>query len=212
MTHRPRLLDAYCGAGGAAMGYHLAGFDVVGVDIHPQPRYPFEFHQGDALSFIAQHGHRFDAIHASPPCPAYSKLTYSAGTRDQHPDLVPATRAALQATGKPYAIENVPGAPLLNYVVLCGTMFGLQVLRHRLFECYPAIHFAPASCCHQKPVVKNGRRPDLSVQFHSIYGHFSGVPEARIAMGIEWMTQRELAQAIPPEYTKWIGQQLMVTL
>jgi DNA (cytosine-5)-methyltransferase 1 len=109
------------------MGYSLAGFNVVGVDIKPQPRYPFEFHQADAIEYVQAHGREFDAIHASPPCQAYSMTQRIAGKT--HPDLVGATRAALQATGKPYVIENVPGAPLVDPVLLVGSMFGLRTMR-----------------------------------------------------------------------------------
>jgi len=212
MTNRPRLLDTFSGAGGAAMGYHRAGFDVVGVDNRPQKRYPFEFHQADALEFIAQHGHEFDVIAASPPCQAYS-VTRSLHS-NEHPDLVAATRDALRATGKPYVIENVPGAPLTNYVILCGTMFGLQVIRHRWFECEPPILFAPASCNH------TGRTGQSKGQYHTLdksdlitcVGHNFQARSGRIAMGIDWMTRDELAQAIPPAYTEWLGRRILAAL
>src|SRR5574337_20985 len=127
---KPRLLDLFCCAGGCAMGYHRAGFDVVGVDINPQQRYPFEFHQADAMTFDLS---GFDAIHASPPCQAYTVL---GGREDlsHYPDLVDAVRERLQASGKPWIIENVPGAPLRDPITLCGAMFGLRRYRHRLFE------------------------------------------------------------------------------
>jgi DNA (cytosine-5)-methyltransferase 1 len=148
---RPRLLDLFCCAGGASMGYHLAGFEVAGVDIKPQKRYPFTFIQGDALAYVAAHGHEYDAIHASPPCQAYSVLKHlSNGT---HPDLVDATRDALQDTGKPYVIENVVGAPLRWPLLLCGSMFGLQtpcgaqLRRHRLFESNILL-MSPSHCQH----------------------------------------------------------------
>jgi DNA (cytosine-5)-methyltransferase 1 len=134
-----RLLDLFCGAGGAAMGYHRAGFDeIVGVDIEPQPRYPFAFFQGDALEYCAAHGSEFDAIHASPPCQAYTRmargLLESQGRGREYPDLIHATRSALHLAGVVSVIENVPGAPLLGPVMLCGSSFGLLVQRHRLFE------------------------------------------------------------------------------
>lgn len=135
----PVLLDLYCCQGGAGMGYHRAGFRVVGVDTKPQPRYPFEFVQADALAFLEKHGPYFDAVHASPPCQAFTTLRHLPTSRS-HPNLIPATRELLDSLGKPYVIENVPGAPLLNPVVLCGTMFdlrtrcGAQLRRHRLFE------------------------------------------------------------------------------
>lgn len=131
------------------MGYHRAGFDVVGVDIAPQPRYPFEFHQGDALEYVAAHGHEFDAIHASPPCQGYSATRFIRG--NAHSDLVGPTREALQASGKPYVIENVAGAPLLNPVTLVGSMFGLRTMRPRLFECsfdVPFVLAPPAAARH----------------------------------------------------------------
>jgi len=114
------------------MGYARAGFEVVGVDINPQPRYPFEFHQADALDYLREHGHRFDAVHASPPCQAYSETRKIQS--NEHPELIPPTRAALQRVGLPWVIENVPGSPLIDPVELCGAMFGLRVYRHRLFE------------------------------------------------------------------------------
>jgi DNA (cytosine-5)-methyltransferase 1 len=143
-----RLLDLFCGAGGAGMGYHRAGFEVVGVDIKPQPRYPFEFHRADALEYLNQHWREFDIIHASPPCQFYSRATKMNGTKHNHPDLLQPTIDALDATGKPYIVENVPGAPMKNYLMLCGTMFGLRVFRHRLFVTSPQIMFSPFSCNH----------------------------------------------------------------
>ena len=143
---RPRLLDLFCGAGGASTGYSRAGFDVVGVDIKQQKNYPFRFHQCDAFEFMLAHGKEFDVIHASPPCQAYSKISkVNGGT---YPDLVAKIRDALIATGKPYVIENVPGAPLGPSIVLCGTMFGLktpcgtELRRHRYFECSHALMVA----------------------------------------------------------------------
>jgi DNA (cytosine-5)-methyltransferase 1 len=130
MNARPRLLDLFSGAGGAAVGYHRAGFEVVGVDLHPQPHYPFEFHQADAMTYPLD---GFDAIHASPPCQAYSVANNIHGRAD-HPMLIPSVRERLLATGLPYVIENVPRGPLINPVTLCGLTFGLNVKRHRLFE------------------------------------------------------------------------------
>lgn len=131
---RPRLLDLFCCAGGAGMGDHRAGFEVVGVDIEPQPRYPFEFHQADALEFFREHGHEFDAIHASPPCQAYTVLRVMHKDR-QYVDLVGDTRHALESVCRPWVIENVPGVPLRFGILLCGAMFPpLRVYRHRYFE------------------------------------------------------------------------------
>lgn len=144
MSARPRLLDLFCCAGGAGMGYYRAGFDVVGVDIAPQPHYPFAFHQADALDFLAEHGHEFDAIHASPPCQLYSTTKYAHEDNGTHPDLLAPTRQALIECGIPYVIENVEGAPLIDPLTLCGSEFGLRapdvdglplaLRRHRLFE------------------------------------------------------------------------------
>lgn len=134
MRHRPRLLDLYCGAGGCSAGYHRAGFDVTGVDLRPMSRYPFPFIQADALEYLREHGNSFDAIHASPPCQRYTVARTIHQSGERHPDLVAPTRELLLASGKPWIMENVVGAPMGCSVVLCGLMFGLRVLRHRLFE------------------------------------------------------------------------------
>jgi DNA (cytosine-5)-methyltransferase 1 len=189
------------------MGYYRAGFEVVGVDITPQPRYPFEFVQADALEYVAAHGHEFDVIHASPPCQRFVATAKQSGTSDQHPDLIEATRAALVELGRPYVIENVPAAPLINPLLLCGTMFSLRVIRHRAFETSPAIYFPPHPCAH--PTHGPGRRGNEGTgEWVSLYGHFAGVTKARQAIGIDWMTRDELAQAIPPTYTEFIGRQI----
>lgn len=207
-----RLLDLFCGAGGAAMGYYRAGFtEIVGVDIKPQPRYPFEFVQADAMTYPLD---GFDAIHASPPCQAFSVATlFHRGRRDQHPDLVEPTRERLLEVGVPYAIENVPAAPLINPLMLCGTMFlGLKVYRHRLFECEPAIYFPPS--CHNPHLFRPtevGRRV-AEHGWMTVAGHFSSVEAAGVAMGIDWMTRDELAQAIPPAYTEYIGRHLLAAI
>lgn len=205
---RPRILDAFCGAGGAGMGYSLAGFDVVGVDIKAQPRYPFPFIQSDALDYIAAHGHEYDAIHASPPCQAYSVLKSLSAKK--HPDLLPATRTALEGTGRPWVIENVPGAPIRSGVQLCGTMFGLRVYRHRWFETGMLLMQPP----HPKHVAKCDGKKRRS---HYLNGGFVTVTGdvgswAGVAMGIDWMTGNELSQAIPPAYTKYIGAELMAAI
>lgn len=214
-----KILDLFCGAGGAAMGYHQAGFEVVGVDIAPQKRFPFEFIQSDweaALHTIVDLWERTGeayAVHASPPCQHYSKMTKKWGTEENHPDLIPPVREALEALGVPYVIENVEGAPLVEPVTLCGTMFNLQsqgyeLIRHRIFESNFELR-APGPCNHHADM------PKLPV-----YGHaggtstrdglkFPGTDAWREGMGIDWMVGKELAESIPPAFTKWIGQQLL---
>jgi len=212
---RPRLLDLFCCAGGAAAGYARAGFEVVGVDIKPQPRYPFEFHQGDAIHYLLQHWREFDVIHASPPCQAYSPLNALPSTKsaDEHPDLVAVTRAALDLTGLPYVIENVMTAPLIKdrSIVLCGGMFGLRTYRHRRFESNAAL-LSPG---HPKHVIRTAtkRRRELWDQgWHvSITGDV-GTYVGPAAMGIDWMTGNELSEAIPPAYSEFIGSQLLEQL
>jgi len=193
------------------MGYYRAGFDVVGVDNRPMKRYPFEFHQADALEYCREHGHEFDVIHASPPCQAYSKMGCLHPDR-VHPDLVAATRADLMATGRDYVIENVPGAPLCNAIILCGSMFGLHsdrgyLQRHRLFESTVAI--MTPECHHSGHAIgvyggggKSRPRSRMA----------ENVAEARALMGIDWMSRDELSQAIPPAYTEYIGRQIMEVL
>lgn len=188
------------------MGYYRAGFaDIVGIDIKPQPRYPFAFVLGDALEYVEAHGHELDAIHASPPCQAYSKARNLQG--NDHPDLVAPVRELLKAMGKPYVIENVQGAPLVNPVMLVGSMFGLRTMRPRLFECSFDVPFVLAP----PPQAKHAKmgRPPKDGEYVHVVGHMSDVPYCREAMDIDWMTQGELAQAIPPAYTKFIGQYLM---
>jgi DNA (cytosine-5)-methyltransferase 1 len=205
-----RLLDLFCGAGGAAAGYHRAGFDeIVGVDIQPQPRYPFTFVAGHALDYVAAHGRDFDAIHASPPCQAFSPLR--AVHRKDYPELVHATRAAMIATGRPWIIENVVGAPLGSGVVLCGTMFDLRVYRHRRFETSWLI-FQPH---HPPHLIRAGghnqqrqRKANyLAGGIATVTGHAGSY--CGPAMGIDWMDGDTLSQAIPPAYTQFIGHQLL---
>jgi DNA (cytosine-5)-methyltransferase 1 len=214
---KPKLLDLFCSAGGAGMGYSRAGFDVVGVDIKPQPRYPFEFHQADALEYLQQHWQEFDVIHASPPCQEYSVL--ASLKSHTFPMLIEPVRDLLIATGKPYIIENVPGAPLLNPLLLCGTMFGLRVIRHRYFENNMNIHFAPFGCNHwgktQPRNDKRGISKTASLSKHSfltVTGHDFTNSDGSKAMGIDWMSNKELAEAIPPAYTQWLGAQARTCL
>jgi DNA (cytosine-5)-methyltransferase 1 len=210
---RPKLLDLFCGAGGAAMGYHRAGFDVVGVDsADHSARYPFEFHQRDAIYYLAEHWREFDAIHASPPCQAYTPL----GALHRHkvyPDLVAVTREVLDMSRLPYVIENVMSAPLVHSrsIVLCGGMFGLRTYRHRRFESRLNL-IAPA---HPKHVIKTAtrqRRQRWDEGWHvSITGDV-GTYLGPEAMGIDWMNGHELCEAIPPAYTEHIGRQLLESL
>lgn len=215
----PRLLDLYSGAGGAAMGYDRAGFDVTGVDIAPQPRYPFRFIRADALEYVIAHGGEYDAIHASPPCQKYLNLTRvneTLGRANGHPDLIALTRAALMAQSPPWIIENVEGAPLRNPVRLCGTAFGLPLRRHRLFE--SSVMLFGTVCCHDRftePRYWTGWRPNGERRLATVvqvYGHGGNVGEWAAAMDIDWMNRRELAEAIPPAYTAYIGAQLLAAL
>ncbi len=224
---KPRLLDLFCGAGGAGMGYHLAGFEVVGVDINPQPHYPFEFHQLDALTvlgeeWIANPAHDptpldFDAIHASPPCQHFTRYRNSVkDITERYADLVAPTRGALIISGLPYVIENVEGSPLVCPKTLCGSMFDLDVRRHRLFETNWPL------CDHDWPCRHRiwGRRFKSSTgrKINSRYSIEIGswdepLAKQKAAMGVDWtITVRELSEAIPPAYTEWIGQQLLAVL
>lgn len=228
-----RLLDLFCGAGGAGYGYHLAGFEVVGVDIEPMRYYPFEFHQADALEYLAAHGHEFDFIHASPPCQRYSVMTKVwRGRSETHPDLIAPVRDLFRKVGKPYIIENVEGAraELINPIMLCGTMFNLQtkhgsqLRRHRYFELSWGIAITPP-CAHKSGsvigVYGGGQHPDRKIPATvGVWGHAGGssnrdgiigfgTQDRRDAMGIDWMTGAELSQAIPPAYTEFIGRHIL---
>jgi DNA (cytosine-5)-methyltransferase 1 len=208
-TGKPVLLDAYSGAGGAARGYQLAGFHVVGVDVAPQPRYAGdEFYVGDAIEFIRRHGRAFDAIHASPPCQAHTKCRALWGRT--YADLIPQTRAALVGSGRPYVVENVEDAPLLSPIVLCGTMFGLKVYRHRKFESSVFLMAPPHPKRHPVKMPRaNTPGPDGYI---CVAGHFSPLAVGRAAMGIPWMGRDELSQAIPPAYSEFVGRQLLRAL
>lgn len=209
-----RLLDLFCGAGGAGEGYRRAGFDVTGVDIKAQPNNPHRFIQAEALEYVAEHGSGYDAIHASPPCQGYSNLRAMHPGRE-YPKLIGHVRGLLRKAGKPYVIENVEAAPLQKWsdlwgnhgVVLCGTMFGLGVerghlRRHRIFE--TSFSVPQPACNHRGPAV-------------GVYGHGSHSgkhrmlyrKEAALALGIDWMNRDEMCQAIPPAYTEYIGRELM---
>jgi DNA (cytosine-5)-methyltransferase 1 len=215
---RLRLLDLFCGAGGAAMGYHRAGFEVVGVDIKPQPNYPFEFIQADALDFPLD---GFDAIHASPPCQGYSVANNIHGR--VHPMLIGRVREALIASGVPYVIENVEGArgEMKNPITLCGLTFGLGVKRHRLFECNFPVLTLPCPPGHPGDwvMVFGGTVLERSPQIGRTLNNgpifrrkHLGVERGREAMGIDWMNRNELSEAIPPAYTEHIGHYLMAAI
>lgn len=215
---RPRLLDLFCGAGGCSVGYHRAGFDVVGVDHRPQPNYPFEFHQADALTYPPT---GFDAIHASPPCQGYLNLTRAneaMGREHTHTDLISATRALLVEAGLPYVIENVPDAlrHLHDPIRLCGSSFGLAVRRHRLFECsFPVMSSPCAHHLHNKEKFWTGWRPNGEARLAKVvqvYGNAGGKHEWPAAMGIDWMTDDELSEAIPPAYCEHVGSYLLAAI
>lgn len=209
---RPKLLDLFSKAGGAGQGYNLAGFDVTGIDIDPQPRYkPGRFVQSDAFLYLEAHWREYDAFHASPPCQFYSEATASAN-RVHHPDWIGRLRDFFLKTGKPYVIENVSGAAAYmdNPVMLCGVMFPeLRVYRHRLFECSFFVlsppHYPHRDNCHGNGMVsKRG--------YVNVFGGGGHTDYKRQAMGVDWMTRDELSQAIPPAYTKFIGWHLMRVL
>ena len=198
-----RALDLFCGAGGATKGLQRAGFHVTGVDINPQKRYcGDEFIQGDAL-VVSLRG--YDLIWASPPCQAYSKAQRIQA--NSHPELIHNIRLRLRSSETPFIIENVPGAPLLSPIELCGANFNLQVYRHRLFECSFYVH-APKHLEHTAPLRKMGRPPQAG-EFMHVVGNFSGVIQARKAMDIDWMCRDELREAIPPAYSEHIAREFL---
>ena len=189
------------------MGLHLAGHYVEGVDNAAQPKYPFSFNLGDALNFPLE---GFDFVWASPVCKRYSSATKTSKTAHRHPDQIAAVRKKLSDWGGPYVIENVLGAPLINPVLLCGTMFDLKLYRHRIFESNFYIE-QPVHPKHTARVCKMGRPPKRGEYINPV-GHFSGVAKAREAMDIDWLGQKELAQAIPPRYSEYIINQYMNSL
>ena len=210
MSKKYKLLDLFCGGGGCSTGYMQAGFEVVGVDLRSQPNYPYKMYRGDALEFLCKHGKEFDAIHASPPCQAHTKLAAIARKNQgiYHPDLIPATRELLEDSNRPYVIENVVGAPINDPLVLCGTMFGLKLYRHRLFETTFYVP-APLHPKHVNRCISRGAARPTKDQWYTVTGHFAGVEEVGRIMGLPHLGQRELAQAIPPAYTKYIGKYLL---
>lgn len=201
-----KLLDLFCGAGGASMGYHQAGFDdITGVDINPQPRYPFKFVQADAMMFNLS---GYNVVVASPPCQAYTNAQRIRS--NTHVDYIATLRTRLKKANLPWCIENVIGVPLIAPVMLCGTMFGIKTYRHRLFE---TSFFCrePQHTEHPEPSQKMGR-PIVEGEYIHIVGHFSNVQLARKVMQIDWMTRDELSEAIPPAYTKYIGKYLLAAV
>jgi hypothetical protein len=197
-----RLLDTFCCAGGAAMGYHRAGFTVVGVDIEPQPYYPFEFIQADALDVLADREFLsgFDAIHASPVCKTFARVTAWRGDRSNHPDTLTPTLRLLESAAAPWVAENVPEAcpPLRGDLLLCGSQFGLEIKRHRAFQfgnwSIPYGLMPPCDCGRARPFMHKQERAYAD------------------AMGCTWMPKESARQAVPPAYTEYIGHQLMTAL
>ncbi|MFF2470552.1 SAM-dependent methyltransferase [Streptomyces sp. NPDC058066] len=201
-----RLLDGYCCQGGAGKGYSDAGFEVTGVDKDAQPRYPYAFHQADAIEFIREFGARFDFIHTSPPCQHDTDCQRIRG--NAHPDLIAPTRNALNATGRPWVMENVRGAAakLREPVMLCGTMFGLKTYRHRYFETGGGFTLTPPEHPeHTVPQAKMGR-PVPPGYYGQYVGNFSGVQQARDILNVPWMNRDGIRECIPPAYTQFIGQ------
>lgn len=215
MSERPRLLDLFCGAGGCAMGYHRAGFEVVGVDTVPQPSYPFRFVQADALEYLQKHWKGFDVFHASPPCQRYTVGRHIHRSGRRHPDLVGPARELLAATHRPWVMENVVGSPLARgSALLCGLMFGLRVLRHRVFEA-GFLLMTPDHPPHPKGILTNSCHGYSTGEhgFVCVAGHNFNRQAGAKAMGIDWMkTRAELANAIPPAYTEYLGRQLLAVV
>lgn len=212
---RPHGVDLFCKAGGASRGYHDAGFNMVGVDIEPQPNYPYEFVQADATTFLLD---GFDFVHASPPCQGYSQMSACRpGLAGGYEQLVDTVRDRLRLAGLPYVIENVeysgvatqPDLYGANGLMLCGAMFGLRTYRHRFFESSVPLtaldhprHLVPSSPAgHWKPGT-----------FISVAGGGGNTALKRAAMGIDWMNRDELSQAIPPSYARFIGEQLLAAI
>lgn len=196
---RPRLLDAYCGAGGATKGYQRAGFHVTGIDIAPQPRYcGDQFVQGDAIEYLREYGHEFDVVHASPTCQTRARVTKWRGRVENHPDTLSPTLVLLRSLSVPWIVENVMEAAwdgtLRPDFILCGSQFGLTIRRHRAFESSCAVAQLTAPCSHRHddlPFMHKGERAFAD------------------AMGCTWMNNKEARQAIPPAYTEYLGGFLM---
>lgn len=226
MKRKYKLLDLFCKAGGAAEGYHRAGFEVVGVDIVPQPNFPFEFVCMDAVRYLSIHDlSDYDAIHASPPCQAHTKAQALSKGRNngkyrEHPDFIPQIREILRKIGKPFIIENVDGAPLENPIALYGSQFkNLYTQRKRLFESNIVLRVPDVPMVQKKtPTAGNGFGEDGFIAICGS-GGVRGMNSRQIPLywgfalgGIDWMTREELAEAIPPAYTEFLGRQLIAYL
>jgi len=207
-----KLLDLFCGAGGASAGYAAAGFEVHGVDLKHGKRYPYIYVRADVLDVLRDKNYldQFDVIHASPPCQTHSitqHLRNAQGKTTSKLDLIPETRAALIESGKPYIIENVPGSPLINPIQLCGSSFGLKVRRHRLFE--SNLQLLGSVCLHNEQGRPVGVYGSLRDNIPNGGKTAESIDEARLAMGIPWAIWSELVEAIPPAYTFWLGKQII---
>lgn len=216
LQRRPKVLDLFCGAGGAGMGYWRAGFDVVGVDIVPRPSYPFRLIEGDALDAFKEMAQEFNLVHLSPPCQASCALTKGTNKGRTYLDLIPAVRQLCEWYGVPYVIENVQGSVLRRDLTLCGEMFGLQVIRHRYFEV--GLYWRPVPAVHRphRGPVRGWRhgvyRDGPYVAAYGKGGGKAGVTEMQHAMDITWTSDHaELTEAIPPAYTRYIGEEFVTT-
>lgn len=206
-----KVLDLFCGAGGASMGYHRAGFEVTGVDIKHGKRYPFKYSRLNVMDLQPSDLAEYDLIHASPPCQTHSitrNLRIAQGKQTDKLDLIEPTRALLKASGKPYIIENVPGAPLFKPILLCGSAFSLKVRRHRLFESNLVLE--GTTCDHKKQGRPVGVYGSMRDEIPSGGKTATSIEEAREAMGIDWMIWGELVEAIPPVYTEYLGKQIQL--
>jgi DNA (cytosine-5)-methyltransferase 1 len=219
-----KLLDLFCGAGGASVGYHKAGFEVTGIDLKHGKRYPFTYIKGNVKEYLNDEFLKdFDVIHASPPCQTHSitqNLRKAQGKQTKKIDMLDEVRDALIKSKKPYIIENVPGAPLINPIRICGSSFNLKVRRHRYFE--SNINLTGSICDHEtqgKPIGIYGQLNDTPKGKRRSTGEIiiggstaKDITEARFAMNINWMIWGELVEAIPPAYTEYIGKQVIMNL
>jgi DNA (cytosine-5)-methyltransferase 1 len=207
-----KLLDLFCGVGGASVGYAQAGFEVHGVDLKHGKRYPYTYLRADVLEVLRDEEYlqQFDVIHASPPCQTHSitkHLRNAQGKSTSKVDLIPETRAALIATGKPYIIENVMGSPLIDPIMLCGSAFGLKVRRHRIFE--SNLKLQGTTCNHKEQGRPVGVYGSLRDEIPKGGKTAESIDEARQAMDMPWAIWSELVEAIPPAYTKYLGEQIV---